>query len=403
MDLKVRLHKESHQFKWICGIGIVLVLIVLTLRSLWGLDQDGGVGGYNSLQANSFSVQGTKYKDQGIEGNTSIPVSVPSEVFHRSVDSLSHTDVSEEEDSLWEQEGISPYPRELSMSGFANMNLIGSGFEVVRVLLENEWYTKYQIRYTSNGVSISGVFLMPKKVHNPPVILLNHGYFPEAEYTLGRGLKREQDFFARSGYAVLHSDYRGHAFSDENPDKRQLYDSSLGYAMDVVNALDALKKSSFALQINVESVVMLGHSMGGEIALDIITAYPDFADAVVLYAPSNGDAWKNFDRWKNEDFSEDFVKHTLDTYGTYAGNPVQWEKLSSSTYLSNIQTPLWVFHGEKDDIVPVQWSDDLVRNLEALGKDIVYTIYPLEDHQFEQNYWDFVWEARRFFDEKLKK
>jgi uncharacterized protein len=49
-----------------------------------------------------------------------------------------------------------------------------------------------------------------------PLVILNHGYIDPAVYTLGRGLKREQDFLARNGFAVLHTDYRNHAFSDDD-------------------------------------------------------------------------------------------------------------------------------------------------------------------------------------------
>lgn len=322
-------------------------------------------------------------------------------VLPQDSETLLNTKVDQNEpvELVFEDTGIRPYLKDLSIKGLASEKLEGGEFEVIRVLAENEWYTRYQVQYQSNGTEISGVFIIPKTGGPFPLLMLNHGYFPEDEYTLGRGLKREQDFFGLSNYAVLHSDYRGHAFSDANPDDRLLYDSSFGYAMDVINGITALQKSNFKKQIDFEKIGMLGHSMGGDIALDIAVTYPELVDAFVLYAPASGDAWKNFDRWKRE---EPYAEKTLNTFGSYADDPDTWDELSASGYLENLSAPMLVFHGEKDDVVPVEWSDSLVRNLEEKEKEIRYVIYPEEDHQFEDRYWDFVWEARRFFDSKLR-
>ena len=48
-------------------------------------------------------------------------------------------------------------------------------------------------------------------------------------------------------------------------------------------------------------------------------------------------------------------------------------------------TPLWLFHGSKDDIVPVKYSVELSERLEAEGaKSIRLTLYPDANH----NSWD---------------
>ena len=44
--------------------------------------------------------------------------------------------------------------------------------------------------------------------------MLNHGYIEPSVYVTGQGLMREQDYLARAGFVVLHTDYRGHAGSD---------------------------------------------------------------------------------------------------------------------------------------------------------------------------------------------
>lgn len=42
--------------------------------------------------------------------------------------------------------------------------------------------------------------------------------------------------------------------------------------------------------------------------------------------------------------------------------------------------PVWVFHGEKDDLVPLKEDADMVNNLKNCGGDVKFTIYPDVGH-----------------------
>ncbi len=44
------------------------------------------------------------------------------------------------------------------------------------------------------------------------------------------------------------------------------------------------------------------------------------------------------------------------------------------------EMPIWAFHGEKDELVPVSDTQDLVHALTALGNDVRLTILPNRDH-----------------------
>lgn len=56
--------------------------------------------------------------------------------------------------------------------------------------------------------------------------------------------------------------------------------------------------------------------------------------------------------------------------------------------VANVQkykkTPLWIFHGEKDDVVPVVCSTSIADQLKVLGKPVKLTLYPEANH----NSWD---------------
>jgi len=40
------------------------------------------------------------------------------------------------------------------------------------------------------------------------------------------------------------------------------------------------------------------------------------------------------------------------------------------------EVAVWIFHGEKDDIVPARFSRDYYKQLKKLGADVQYTEYP---------------------------
>ncbi|MCA9146326.1 MAG: prolyl oligopeptidase family serine peptidase [Planctomycetaceae bacterium] len=55
--------------------------------------------------------------------------------------------------------------------------------------------------------------------------------------------------------------------------------------------------------------------------------------------------------------------------------------------------PVWVFHGAKDDVVPLSESEEIVAALNAVGANIRFTIYPDADH----NCWDRTYAAPELY------
>lgn len=91
-----------------------------------------------------------------------------------------------------------------------------------------------------NGdLKLSGIMNIPIGDGPFPLLVLNHGYIDIRYYTNGRGLKREQDYFARNGFAVIHPDYRNHAFSDKADEEP--YDFRFGYVRDVITSVLAVQ------------------------------------------------------------------------------------------------------------------------------------------------------------------
>ena len=289
---------------------------------------------------------------------------------------------------------LEQFPSTLSLDYFSNMRLLGTGFTLGNVLASNSAYTRHTITYDSNGLTISGILNIPKGQGPFPLIVMNHGYIAKSVYTNGRGLKREQDFFARNGYAVLHPDYRGHAFSDPSPlpDDTSIYDAGMEYSMDVINGISALRGANLP-EIDTDTVYMLGHSLGGGVALNIAVTYPDLIDGLILYAPVSSDAYENFYRWRDMRLEVDDIEKVI---GTRESDPEFWDKISSSTLLSRIRVPVLLFHGTNDADVPKEWSDTLVQKLQDLEKDITYVVYEGEKHEFIAQWDDFMRQSLLF-------
>lgn len=265
-----------------------------------------------------------------------------------------------------------------SIPKMAKKEYSGENLKLFKVLDNNNAYTRHSITYQSEGFTISGIMNIPKGEGPFPILILNHGYIDPEVYTNGQGLKREQDFFARHGYAVLHSDYRNHAYSDFDPNNE--IRPRAGYVEDVINATRALKKSDLEM-IDRSKIGMLGHSMGGGVTLNVMVIKPEIAQAYALLAPIHSDYKVNFNKWVVSDWSQT-AKEFVDLYGKPEENPELWDTLSAKNYFNRVSSPIILHQGEADNQVPVAWSQELSKMLKSARKDIRYFEYPEEGHTF---------------------
>lgn len=114
-------------------------------------------------------------------------------------------------------------------------------------------------------------------------------------------------------------------------------------------------------RVDVRRVYVTGYSMGGHGTWAIAAAAPDrFAAAAPLCGEGNPEHGKRF---------------------------------------TNL--PLWVFHGELDDVVPVKASQEMVDAVRAAGGNVVLTVYPGEGHGIcdrtysRKDFWQWLLKQRR--------
>ena len=280
----------------------------------------------------------------------------------------------------------------------------GRGLRLVKILEKNPAYTKYYITYMSDRFKISGIMDVPKGKGPYPVIITAHGYIDPKVYTNGRGLKREQDYFARRGFVVLHPDYRNHAGSDK--DESQNLSLHIGYTEDVINAVYAVKKSGLKF-IDNSRIGLLGHSMGGLIGLNIMVIEPGLVNAYVLFAPMSIDYRDNFNRWilrrKEPKYGRrETAMKIIAMYGSPEANPGFWNNISVKSFVSDVTAPVQLHHGTADESVPYEWSQELVKALKDKGKDVQFYSYEGERHEFIRRWPAVMKRATEFFDRELR-
>lgn len=301
----------------------------------------------------------------------------------------------EEEDSL---RGEDSY---LSLKTFLEGPFIGEEFTVGD--LRKDWGTHktYYATYKSDGLKISSTFHVPEGEGPFPVLILNHGYFPQETYKNGYGFGREQKYFAQKGYAVLHIDYRGYSFSDKDPEaytgRRFGY---TGYSADAVNAVVALKAAGLPY-LDMDRVGMFGHSMGGGVTFNASLARPDLIKASVVWGPVSAKYEDNYLKWTSGRMTPEATEVFESQFGPLE-DPDSFRALSPYEYLDRLEVPLLIQHGTADESCPVEWSRVLVDRLQDLGKDYEYLEYEGAPHVLWYDYWDMaVLDASLFFEKHL--
>ncbi len=287
------------------------------------------------------------------------------------------------------------YP--ISIPALSQQEFDGRDLQLGRVLDDNNYYTRYYVTYLSGDLKISGIMNVPKGDGVFPVLILNHGYIDPSIYTNGRGLRREQDYLAQNGFVVIHPDYRNHADSDKDDDNH--LSLRFGYTEDVINVVYAVRESDFDF-IDKTNIGLLGHSMGGGITLNIITARPDLVKAAVLFAPVSGDYRDNFARWTKNRPTE--ANDIISLYGEPDANPDFWESISPLNFVSNISIPVMIHHGDADESVPLEWSDKLSVALKDNNKKYEYFIYTGEPHEFIKAWPQVMLRTTDFFNKYLR-
>lgn len=234
-------------------------------------------------------------------------------------------------------------------------------------------FTRYLISYPSDNLTIYGFMNVPAGQGPFPVVIALHGYIDPAEYGTLDYTTPYADALARAGFLVLHPNLRGYRPSDSGPNLFRV-----GMAIDVLNLIGLVRQTGglpgALAQADPDAIGLWGHSMGGGIALRVITVNPDVRAAVLYGAMSGNETW-NYTRIR------EWSGGTRGRAELSAPQAVI-DRISAINYLERIRAAVSIHHGIADEVVPLEWSTDLCLRLTQLGKQVECYWYNGQPHTF---------------------
>jgi dipeptidyl aminopeptidase/acylaminoacyl peptidase len=289
----------------------------------------------------------------------------------------------------------------------------GSDLVLEQILDPGATYSRYVVSYLSEGYKIYALMTIPngeRPATGWPVVIFNHGYIPPDQYRTTERYVAYVDTFARHGYIVFRSDYRGHGNSEGRASGGY---GSPAYTIDVLNAVASVKRHPDA---DGSRIGMWGHSMGGHITLRAMVVSPDIK-AGVIWAGVVGSYPDLFEHWwgpRDAGRPTDtpgpdptatrrgWRSSLAQTYGTPEENPAFWASISPNSYLSQISGPLQLHHATGDGSVPVILSEILYDEMTALGLTVELYIYRGDNHNISANFAEAMARSVMFFDVYVK-
>lgn len=285
----------------------------------------------------------------------------------------------------------------------------GSKLTIEKTLSPGSNYQRYVASYKSEGFKIFGLLTIPNGIPPNsagwPAVVFNHGFIQPSQYVTTEKYVAYVDGFARNGYVVFKSDYRGHGNSEGTADGNYY---SPGYVVDVLNAVASVKKMD---EVDGERIGMWGHSMGGNITMKNLVISDDIKVAVIWagVVGSYEDILNNWNRARSWRQSAEH-KHQgpsrqtfLDKYGVYDENSEFWKSIDPYLFLEDIEARVQLHHGTGDTHVPILFSENFKTILELKNKEVELYSYEGADHNLSGNAFSLAMQRSvQFFDRYLK-
>ena len=302
-----------------------------------------------------------------------------------------------------------PVPNPLTIESMRQRQYPGSQIVIEQTLAPGSNYNQYIASYRSEGLKIYALLTVPtgqKPATGWPVIVFNHGYIPPKTYRTTERYVAYVAALARSGYIVFKPDYRGHGSSEGVADGGY---GAPDYVVDDLNALASIKQYSDA---DPQRIGMWGHSMGGYITLRAMVISKDIK-AGVIWAGVVGSYADMLSKWHNRPPPSEsdptipaagrhWRNSMVETYGTPEQNPAFWDSISANAYLADLSGPLQLHHDLADSEVPVEFSQSLLAQAQAAGKQAELFTYPGDDHNLTNSFGTAMQRTIAFFDQYVK-
>lgn len=241
-----------------------------------------------------------------------------------------------------------------------------------------------------DGLDIHGFLFRPADHEGPvPAVVYPHGGPTDAYIDAWDG---HTQYFVSKGYAWFAINFRGSTGYGRDFERANHGVWGVSDTKDCLAAYDHLASLDW---VDAGRIAIFGASYGSYMALCSLAYDPEhrFRCGVAKYGDSNiATSWAQGDRGGREDL-ERMMGSPSEARAAYeAGSPIH--------AVADIERPILIAHGEKDERVHPDQSARLVEELKRLDKTFEYVTYPTEAHGLlrREPQVDFYRRLERFLD-----
>ncbi len=232
-----------------------------------------------------------------------------------------------------------------------------------------------RIVYDSGGLKVTGMMALPPDMQpgKHPVLIYNRGGSREYGKLTVLSALRSMVPYARRGYLVLASNYRG---NDGSEGKDQFGGDDVN---DVLNLLELAKQNP---AWDGRNAYMIGHSRGGMMTFMALRRGAEVNAAVAIAGVSNAHVLAREQPMIDRVLVPLIPGYEADPQGQLsARSPIDWPQ--------DVNVPVLVLHGDNDKDVAFEASVAIFEALRAQGKVTELKIYPGGNHAL-LHMWDEV-------------
>jgi dipeptidyl aminopeptidase/acylaminoacyl peptidase len=231
---------------------------------------------------------------------------------------------------------------------------------------------------TTDGATAYGFFHPPTNPEvggppdaRPPLLVLSHGGPTGAARCQ---LQLSIEFWTSRGFGVVDVNYRGsvgygRAFRDALHERWGIYDTD--------DCIAAARYLAEAGDVDGDRLAILGGSAGGYTTLCALTFHDDFAVGASLYGVADLEALAK----DTHKFESRYLDKLI---GPYPDDRATYIERSPIHHTDRLETPLIIFQGLEDEIVPPAQAEMMVDALRDKGVAFAYLPFVGEQHGFRQ-------------------
>ncbi|MDH3280602.1 MAG: S9 family peptidase [Gammaproteobacteria bacterium] len=212
----------------------------------------------------------------------------------------------------------------------------------------------------------------------PPLLVMVHGGPTSRTHP---AMDPARQYWTTCGYAVLDVNHRGSTGYGRR--YRQLLRGHWG-EYDILDAVDGIEHLKSQDRIDPTRVCIRGRSAGGYAVLRALTYFPEYFNAGACYFGIGNLATLAESTHKFEqNYTDVLVGERFDPVSSAKPSSIYFQR-SPIHFIDRVRSPMILFQGAEDKVVPPEVSREMARVLQEHGVAHEYVEYPGEGHGFRR-------------------